>query len=162
MPEPFTIAELVAAGSPSAVALAAPAARPLSYEALRHQVDRIVATLNRSGVGRNDRVALVLPNGPEMAVAFLGTTAGATAAPLNPAYRGEEFAFYMSDLGARALIVEEGSESAAVAEAARLGIRVLRIRPTPEAGAGALELAADPGAEANDAAASDGGFAAAD
>jgi acyl-coenzyme A synthetase/AMP-(fatty) acid ligase len=60
---------------------------------------------NAQGVGRNDRVAIVLDNGPEMAVAFLCIAAGATAAPLNPAYRADEFEFYLSDLNARLLIV---------------------------------------------------------
>ena len=40
-----------------------------------------------------------------------------TAAPLNPAYREDEFHFYMDDLKARALLVEEGSTSPAIAAA---------------------------------------------
>ena len=51
-----------------------------------------------SGIGRGDRVAIVLPNGPEMATAFLAVAAGATTAPLNPAYRADEFEFYLTDL----------------------------------------------------------------
>ena len=51
---------------------------------------RTVADLNLMGVGRGDRVAIVLPNGPEMAAAFLGVASGAVAAPLNPAYEGHE------------------------------------------------------------------------
>ena len=58
------------------------------------------------GVGRGDRVAIVLPNGPEMAAAFLSVAAAAAAAPLNPAYRQDEFEFYLGDLNAKALIVE--------------------------------------------------------
>ena len=52
-----------------------------------------LAALNARGIGRNDRVAIVLDNGPEMAAAFLCISAGATAAPLNPAYRADEFEF---------------------------------------------------------------------
>src|SRR5687767_15175025 len=47
---------------------------------------------------RNDRVAMVVPNGPEMASAFLSISSGATLAPLNPAYRAPEFDFYLLDL----------------------------------------------------------------
>ena len=58
-----------------------------------------------------DRVALVLPNGPEMAVAFLAVSACATCAPLNPAYRQQEFEFYLEDLKPRALLIQDGIES---------------------------------------------------
>ena len=44
----------------------------------------IAGQLNARGVGRGDRVAIVLPNGPEMATAFLAVAATATTAPLNP------------------------------------------------------------------------------
>jgi acyl-CoA synthetase (AMP-forming)/AMP-acid ligase II len=107
-------------------------------------VDRTISELNTFGVGGNDRVALVLPNGPEMAVAFLACTAAAAAAPLNPAYRDHEFEFYLSDLRAKALIVEGGSESPALAVARKLGIRVLELQPKTEPGAGAFELASGP------------------
>ena len=56
----------------------------------------------RPASGRNDRVAIVLDNGPEMAACFLACAAGATSAPLNPAYRAEEFEFYLTDLNAKA------------------------------------------------------------
>ena len=65
------------------------------------------------GIGRNDRVAIVLPNGPEMAAAFIAIACGATTAPLNPAYRAEEFDFYLSDLNAKALVILDGMESPA-------------------------------------------------
>ena len=94
------------------------------------------SALNDFGVGRGDRVALVLADGPEMATAFLGVAAGATAAPLNPAYRAEEFEFYLTDLKARALIVDQGSQSPAREVASRLGISILELVPQPELGAG--------------------------
>ncbi len=53
------------------------------------------------GIGRGDRVAIVLPNGPEMAASFVAIAAGATTAPLNPAYKRDEFDFYLADLNAR-------------------------------------------------------------
>ena len=61
----------------------------------------------------------MLPNGPDMAAAFVAVAAAVTAAPLNPAYREDEFHFYMEDLKAKALIVEEGSASPAIAAARR-------------------------------------------
>jgi acyl-CoA synthetase (AMP-forming)/AMP-acid ligase II len=160
MPSPSTIAELLAAGETSSAALTAPGSRPLTYAGLRDQVARAVDALNGFGVGRQDRVALVLPNGPEMAVAFLAIAAGATAAPLNPAYRAEEFEFYLSDLRAKALLVERGSQSPARDVAARLGLTVLELAPTPERGAGSFDLAAAPMPAGTGAGAGDlGGFA---
>ena len=72
---------------PDAIAIHAPERIPLTYGHLLSQIEDVVKTLNTMGIGRNDRVALVLPNGPEMAVAFLSVTACATSVPLNPAYR---------------------------------------------------------------------------
>ena len=68
-----------------APALLAPERAPLSYDRLWRQVDAMVRTFPAMGIGRHDRVALVLPNGPELATAFLGVAAAATCAPLNPA-----------------------------------------------------------------------------
>ncbi len=76
----------------------------------------------------------MLPNGPEMATAFIAIASGATSAPLNPGYRTDEFEFYMSDLNARALVVEEGSSSPALAAAKKLGITVLTLAPDPKRG----------------------------
>ncbi|MCC6472202.1 MAG: AMP-binding protein, partial [Burkholderiales bacterium] len=112
---PSTLTELIAAGKPGATALSAPGGAPLSYEALRALVRRTIESLNAHGVGRNDRVAIVLDNGPQMAAAFVTIGAGATAAPLNPAYREDEFEFYLTDLRAKLLVVGQGSNSPAVA-----------------------------------------------
>ena len=82
--------------TPDAIAIAAPKRAPLTYSRLHIHINNVVETLNASGVGRNDRVATVLPNGPEMAVAFLAVASGATSAPLNPAYGTDEFDFRSS------------------------------------------------------------------
>ncbi len=130
-----TLVQLLATGSPAAPAIAGPSLRSLSYAQLRTLMESTVAMLNRCGVGRNDRVAIVLPNGPEMATAFLAIAAGASAAPLNPAYRSEEFEFYLSDLDAKALVVEQGSQSPARQVAESLGILVLELRTYYQHGA---------------------------
>ena len=83
--------------------------------------------MNARGIGRGDRVAIVLPNGPEMATAFLSVAAAATTAPLNPAYRADELDFYLTDIGAKAILVAEDETGPAVAVAERLGIGVLRL-----------------------------------
>jgi acyl-CoA synthetase (AMP-forming)/AMP-acid ligase II len=85
-------------------------------------------------------VAIVLPNGPEMATGFLAVAAGATACPLNPAYRAEEFAFYLTDLRARALLVERGSVSPAIEVARRLGLAILEMVVDEGAAAGTFAV----------------------
>ncbi len=140
MTDTATIRELLASGADDAIAIAAPSTGPLTYQGLREQADETVRALNAVGIGRGDRVAIVLPNGPEMAAAFLGIAAGATSAPLNPQYRAEEFEFYLTDLAAKALVVEAGAASAASDVAARLGIAVIPLEATPQKGAGRFRL----------------------
>ena len=135
-----TLRGLIAGGHDDAVAIAAHEAPPLTYGALRALIERTCATLNDLGIGRGDRVAIVLPNGPEMAAAFLCVASAATSAPLNPAYRQDEFEFYLEDLKAKALIVEAGSESPALRAAEKLGVALMTLTPERQVGAGAFEL----------------------
>ncbi len=67
-----------------------------------------------------------------MATAFLGICSVVPAAPLNSAYREEEFMFFLSDLEARALVLPEGVDSPARQAAHRLGIPVLDLAADPE------------------------------
>ena len=103
-----TLNALLASGAAAAPAIRAPGRPALSYAGLRDLAGATIARLNAIGIGRNDRVAIVLPNGPEMAAAFIAIGAGATTAPLNPAYRADEFNFYLTDLQAKALVVQKG------------------------------------------------------
>ncbi len=144
MSEAETVLALLAGGADESPAVAAPGRAPLDYAGLRAHVDRTVQRLNEIGIGRGDRVAIVLPNGPEMASAFVSIAAGATTAPLNPNYRRTEYDFYLEDLGAKALVVEAGSESDSVGSARSLGIAVLELRVPEGACAGEFELSADP------------------
>jgi len=127
--------------SPDRPALTGPARAPLTYARLLAHIEEVADRLNRSGVGRHDRVALVLPNGPEMAAAFLSVAACATAAPLNPGFRAAEFEFCLSDLQARALIVETGKDSPARSVAHRLRIPIVEILPAEDSPAGLFALA---------------------
>ena len=138
-----TLPEMVATHAqqtPAATAISGPGAVPLSYRGLHQQIEKTVKTLNAMGIGRGDRVGIVLPNCPEMATAFVAVASGCTAAPLNMAYRADEFEFYLSDLKAKALIVATGSDTPARAVAVKLGVAVLELHALPEQGAGAFDL----------------------
>jgi len=125
--------------TPDAGAVVAPGREPLSYARLAAHVDDVAAILRASGLGSRDRIALVLPTGPEMAVAFLAVAAVATCAPLNPSYREDEFVAYLSTLHITALIVQHGGGAAAAA-AEKLGIPIIPLAPRPDAGAGVFAL----------------------
>src|SRR5262249_3264623 len=79
----------------------------------------------------------------EMAVAFLAIAAGATSAPLNPAYQANEFDFYLSDLHAKALLIQAGIDSPARAVAHKRGIAILELTPVFAAEAGIFTLGGD-------------------
>ena len=85
----------------------------ITYESLRRQVNGMAEELAGIGVRRGERVANVLPNGLPTIVAFLAGSIAGTAAPLNPAYRFDEFCFYLEDTSAKVLLVPpEGVEEA--------------------------------------------------
>ena len=140
MSESSTISELLATGHDDTTAIVALNRPALTYKGLRAHVERTVIALHRLGIGREDRVAIVLPNGPEMATAFVSIAAGATTAPLNPAYRLEEFDFYLSDLGVKALLVERNSTSPAIEAAAAHNIPILEIAVNESTPAGLFEI----------------------
>ena len=135
-----TLLALLQTGADDATAVSSPGGTPLTYRGLRELAQRTIDALNARGIGRNDRVAIVLDNGPEMATAFVCIGAGTTAAPLNPAYRAEEFEFYLSDLGAKVLVVERDKDSPAVGVANKLNVPIVRLAPTPAQGAGSFTL----------------------
>lgn len=138
-----SIRQIIAAqarNNPSKAAISAPGRSPLCYAQLQPLVETNLAILSRMGIGRGDRVAIVLPNGPEMATAFLAVAAGATAAPLNPAYQAPEFEFYLADLKAKALLIQAGMDSPARQVATQLAIPIIELIPCPDQAAGIFTL----------------------
>jgi amino acid adenylation domain-containing protein len=103
-------------------------------------VNEVAEVLNSLGIGRNDRVAAVLPEGPEAAVASLAIACAATYAPINPAYGAGEFERYFADLNPRALLVAAGSSSAARHVAETRNIPILELFAPGEAYAGAFTI----------------------
>ena len=146
---PQTIPALLERGADDATALSAPGGTPLTYRALRTLVADVRQALGARGIGPGDRVAIVLDNGPEMAAAFLTIGSAATAAPLNPGYRADEFEFYLTDLRARLLVVAKDKDSPAVEVATRLGVPIARLVPQPERGSGTFTLELAGGADSS-------------
>ncbi len=112
----------------------------LSYDGLRQLTGEVRAALHGMGIGRGDRVAIVLPNGPEMAAAFVTIAQVATTAPLNPAYREEEYDFYLSDLRAKALVVMADYDGPALAAATKAGMAIVHLSVPNGVAAGYFQL----------------------
>jgi acyl-CoA synthetase (AMP-forming)/AMP-acid ligase II len=129
MGDPKTLVELLQAAAGERVAVVAPeTGEQITYEGLRRRVRAMAGALAGMGISRGDRVAMALPNGISTIVSFLAASVAGTAAPLNPAYRYEEFCFYLEDTAAKLLIVPiEGAQEARRAASDR-GIPIV----TPE------------------------------
>jgi acyl-CoA synthetase (AMP-forming)/AMP-acid ligase II/acyl carrier protein/NRPS condensation-like uncharacterized protein len=113
--------------SPEDYALLPTDSPALTYAGLRTRIVRAALALNALGVKADDCIALVLPNGSEMATTFLAVASCAACAPLNHAYTKEEFAFFFSDLKPAALIVSPPLDSPAVEVAKTQQIPVLNL-----------------------------------
>ncbi len=137
--DPLCLYELLrtqADQTPDSIAIAAPGRSTLTYGALIDRINKLIRLLREKGLDKQDRIAIVLPNGPEMAVAFLGLTAFATSAPLNPTYTEEEFGYYLTDLKVSTLMVQSGVSTPATTAAKARGISVMELSPVMDAPAG--------------------------
>jgi oxalate---CoA ligase len=108
-----TLLTVLEHGAASDLALIVPGGPRLTYAQLREQVSLAADRLAQHGLGREDRIAIVFPNGAESIVLFLAAATVGTAAPLNAAYKEDEFRFFLEDTGASALIVPPGEGEAA-------------------------------------------------
>jgi acyl-coenzyme A synthetase/AMP-(fatty) acid ligase/thioesterase domain-containing protein/acyl carrier protein len=134
IPEPQTIKDLIFHGNqdPDHPALESPGQRSLTYRDLRNQVLLVIKTLNSLGFGRNDRISVIMPGGPETAVLGIGIMAGFTHAPLNPQYKDQEFREMFSRLNIKAVILQKNHQTAARAVALSQNIPVIEITPSPD------------------------------
>ena len=129
--------------TPDAPVILAPGRAPLSYGRLYRHIGEVGHALRAKGISRNDRVIVVLPNGPQLAVAILAVAASAVCVPMNPAYGAEELDRYYSDLRPDALIIEAGSDSPVRRVALSRGVRVVELSAAFEAEAGLFTLTGD-------------------
>jgi acyl-CoA synthetase (AMP-forming)/AMP-acid ligase II len=122
-----TLLELLESHADGRTAIVVPETNTrVTYDSLRRQVLAMAEALAGAGIGRDDRVAIALPNGLQAIVAFLTASLAGTAAPMNQNYRSEEFRFYLEDTAARLLICPPtGAEEAR--EAARGRVPVLSV-----------------------------------
>jgi oxalate---CoA ligase len=137
-----SLTALLARGEPGRPALIVPDdGQFLTYAQTADRVEALAQRLAGLGVRRGDRVALSLPNGPDVVLLLLAITAlGAAAAPLNPAYTVTEFTFFLTDIAPRLLLVPASGSAAATAAAAATQTAVVAVRAADD---GPPELLAD-------------------
>ncbi len=134
MTEPAQLYTLIIEASnrnPAAPAMLAPGKKASSFELLVQHLFTVIHQVSRWGFTPSDRLALVLPNGPESATAFLALSQVSTCAPLNPAYPYQDFHFSLQDLKVRAVITSFGEEHPAYQVARALQIPVIQLIPDP-------------------------------
>jgi len=84
----------------------------MTYRALVNAVDRFAGALHGLGVGKGDRVALILPNCPQNVIAFFAVLRlGAVVVQHNPLYTAPELHHQLADSGATVAIVYDGAYS---------------------------------------------------
>ena len=131
---PDEVAELLIAllahPEPASPALIVPDTdQSLTYGQLATRVEALARRLASLGVRRGDRVALALPNGPDIVLLLLAITAlGAAAAPLNPAYTETEFGFYLDDIVPRLMLIPSSGVAAASAAADAAGTTLVAVQ----------------------------------
>jgi long-chain acyl-CoA synthetase len=79
--------------------------KKISYSELDSLVNRFAQALAGQGVRKGDRVAIMLPNIPQMVIAYYGTLrTGAIAVATNPLYHEHELEVQLKDSGAETLV----------------------------------------------------------
>ena len=122
------------------VALTSETNSKLLYGELKLFVNKISRQLAGNGITNKDRAAIILPNGPYMASSFLAISSYMSAAPLNPAYKTNEYEFYLKDLSPKIVIVEPNSKNNVIEVAKKLKIPVCEIKIQKDSPSGLFDL----------------------
>ena len=99
--------------------------RDITYDEVRAGANRCGNALRRLGVGMEQRVLLLLADGPEFVYAFWGALKiGAVAVPTNTLLKPRDYEYILND--SRAAVVIAGEDLAPAIEAVRPHLRFLR------------------------------------
>src|SRR4051794_14857431 len=82
----------------------------LSYSAFSQQMIETVDTLNRLGLGRHDRVALLMPNGPDLIAALITLACGTSCLVLDQNATQVEYETLLRRAGIQALIYQPATD----------------------------------------------------
>jgi oxalate---CoA ligase len=123
----FDLLHHQAAHRVNATALEAASAGALTYGELLNKVTEFTQALDVRGVTRGSRVAIVLPNGIELAVSMLAVSSIATSVPLNPVYRRDEYTAYFDEIRVTHLLTLKDFPSEARTLAAERNLPVIEV-----------------------------------
>ena len=121
-------------------AIVAPGSSPITYGELWARSSEVIQELRRLGIGSSDRVAVILPRGPQNAVAVVAIAIAAVCVPLNPDFTSSELQRYLADLNVAALVTHASTNSAGRDVAHGCGIPVIELLPQAGGGPGAFNL----------------------
>ncbi len=112
------------------------------YSAMEQVSQRVAGLLASKGVGRGDRVGVMLPNVPHFPMVYYGALRlGAIVVPMNVLLTAREIKHYISDSGAKLILAWHDFAGEAEEAGAEVGVEVLSVEPTK---IGELVAAADP------------------
>ncbi len=78
----------------------------LTYQQLEQQTNHFAAALYQLGLRKGDRMAIMLPNSPQFAIAFFAAARiGARIVNINPTYTSRELKQQLDDSGAETLVI---------------------------------------------------------
>jgi long-chain acyl-CoA synthetase len=101
------------------------------YGVLANAASRVAGWLGELGVRPGDRVAVSLPNIPQMPIIYYGILwAGGVVVPMNPLYKGREFAYVLQDADAKAFFAWDGVGEEASKGAADAGVEYVSVSAT--------------------------------
>ena len=90
----------------------------LTYREFHRRARQTAGMFQELGIGRGDRVCLLLPNGPEFLYCWFGLALlGAISVPVNTAYKRDETAFILQDAAAKAIVAHQSLAAVAAAAA---------------------------------------------
>ena len=112
----------------------------MSWDELGAHVRRVASTLHSAGLGPNDPIGIVLPNGPELATTLVATAAAATCAPIDSRYRPSELASAAAALGCKGLVLPADQFPVLREQAKQSRMVVFDLLPVPDGPAGAFNL----------------------
>lgn len=81
----------------------------ISYGEITRRTRSLGTALKQEGVGKGDRVLVILPNIPEFVVSYMAVIGiGAVVVPVNPSYTAWELDHILQDAQPRAVVLEKG------------------------------------------------------
>ncbi|QKJ20168.1 AMP-binding protein [Microbacterium hominis] len=115
-----------------------------TYRELWDQARAYAGALAARGIGRGDRVAMLVPNVPDFARVYYAALAlGAVVVPVHLLLKSDEIAYVLRDSGADLVVVAAPLLAEAAPAAAEAGVALVTVLVPADAGAGLPRLEAE-------------------